>query len=224
MSEKHVNLFSIKLSAPLWNLLPLAGKPVIAIEQRDELKRLVSFSAYHFIDHRFLWRDVVLSEKWWVNLAGATKDHIVLKVFENTENPDKTSYLFLDTDSGKPVLNHPQQIDWAHTNNTEHPFQYLEGEPDFETVKNFLSTSCKEIPMLGAEYIEYANHVIISYYVGAPARIKNWLAVFNLKGECLYQEEIGTNLKGIGINTFFITSGYLFFVKNKTELVTFRIV
>lgn len=224
MPEKHVNLFSIKLSAHVWNLLPFAGKPLMVIEQRDEMKRLVSFSAYHFIDHRFLWRDVVLSEKWWVNLAGTTKDHIVLKVFENTENPDKTSFLLLEVDTGKIVLDQHQQLDWVHANDTVHPFQYLDGEPEFESVKNFLNTQHKEIPMLGAEYMEYANHIIISYYAGAPARFNNRLAIFNLKGECLHEEEIGTNLKGIGINTFFITSGYLFFVKNKTELVTFRIV
>ncbi len=224
MSEIHVNPFSVKLSAPVWNMLPFAGKPVMAIEQRDEWKRQVSFSAYHFIDHRFIWRDVVLPEKWWVNLAGATKDHMVLKVFENMENPDKTSFLLLDSETGKIVSNHYQQIDWKHTNDTVHPFQYLDGEPEFETVKNFLITRFKEIPMLGAEYMEYADHIIISYYVGVPASFKNWLAVFSLKGECLYEEEIGTNLKGMGTNTFFITSGYLFFVKNKTELVTFRIV
>lgn len=224
MPEKHVNLFSIKLSSPVWNILPFAGKPLMAIEHRDELKRQVSFSAYHFIDHRFLWRDVVLSEKWWINLAGATKDHMVLKVFENTENPDKTSYLLLDADTGIPAPHQHQQINWMHTNDTVYPFQYLAGEPEFETVKNFLTAQRKEMPVLGAEYIEYADHIIISYYVGAPARFNNWLAIYNLKGECLYEDEIGTNLKGIGINTFFITSGYLFFVKNKTELVTFRIV
>ncbi|MDZ7646033.1 MAG: hypothetical protein U5K54_01985 [Cytophagales bacterium] len=52
----------------------------------------------------------------------------------------------------------------------------------------------------------------------------NALGCFNKAGELLWQDEIGTNLKGIGINTFFIAYDYLFFVKNKTELVTFRIV
>lgn len=224
MPEKHVNMFSTKLAAPVWNMLPVAGKPIIAIEQRDEVKRQVSFSAYHFIDHRFLWRDVVLPEKWWINLAGTTQDHLVLKVFENTENPDKTSFLLLDAETGKPESNLHQQIDWMHTNDTMHPFLYLDGEPEFETVKNFLNSQRKEAPMLGAEYMEYAGQIIISYYVGAPAQFKNLLTIFNQRGERLYEEEIGTNLKGIGINTFFITSGSLFFVKNKTELVTFRIV
>jgi Tfp pilus assembly protein PilZ len=40
----------------------------------------------------------------------------------------------------------------------------------------------------------------------------------------IWSEEIGTNLKGMGIGTFFIAHHYCIFVKNKTELVTFRIV
>ena len=224
MPEKYVNPFSIKLSASIWNLLPFDGRPLMAIEQRDELKRLVTFSAYDFIEHRFLWRDVVLFEKWWVNLAGATKDYVVLKVFESTENPDKTSFLFLNADTGKPISNQDQQIEWRHTNNTVSPFQYQVGEADFETVKNFLIDRQREMPVLGVEYVEYADHIIISYYVTTPENMTNRLAIFNLKGESLYEEEIGTNLKGMGINTFFVASGYLFFVKNKTELVTFRIV
>jgi hypothetical protein len=205
-------------------MLPLAAKPVVVIELRDEVKRLVSFAAYHFIDHRFLWRDVVLSEKWWLNLMQTTRDHIVVKVFDNMENPDKTSLILLDVDTGKVLPDQLHQINEAHTIDTVYPFQYLDGESEFATVKEFLSANDKETPILGAEYLEYEGHLIISYYVGAPAKFINRLAIFGGKGECLYEEEIGTNLKGLGVNTFFITSGYLFFVKNKTELVTFRIV
>jgi hypothetical protein len=104
------------------------------------------------------------------------------------------------------------------------PFQYLDGEPDFETVKAFLKSKLEIAPRLGAEYLEYGDRIIISYYLGDPAAFVNRLVIFNSMGEYLYQEEIGTNLKGIGINTFFIASGCLFFVKNRTELVTFRIV
>ncbi len=224
MSEKHFISFSVRLTAPVWNLLPFAGKPLLVIEQRDEVKRLASFSVYNFEQHRFQWRDMVLAEKWWVNLAGISNKYIVLKVFENTENPDKTSFLFLDPESGNVTQHDHQQIDWVHTNNAQQPFQYLAGEPDFETVKNFVKSKRNLIPKLGAEYLEYADYVIISYYVGDPNAFINQLAIFNLQGECLYEEEIGRNLKGIGINTFFIASGHLFFVKNKTELVTFRIV
>jgi len=224
LPELHVKPVSVTLSSLVWNLMPFAGKSLIVIEQRDELRRVVSFSTFDYENQRFLWRDVVLPEKWWVNLAGVTHDQVVLKVFESTENPDKTSFLFLSIQDGKVVDQKGKHNDWSYTNDTVQPFQYLDGEADFETVKNFLKTKLEITPRLGVEYREYANLIIISYYMGDPAAFANQVAIFNLRGECLYKEEIGTNLKGIGINTFFIVSGHLIFVKNRTELVTFRIV
>ena len=125
---------------------------------------------------------------------------------------------------GKVVDQSAQQNDWQHTNDTMQPFQYLDGEPDFETVKNFLKSKFNRTPRLGVEYLEHEGHIIISYYAGDPAAFINCIALFNAQGDCLYEDEIGTNLKGIGVNTFFIVSDRLFFVKNRTELVTFRIV
>lgn len=208
----------------MWNILPFPVKRVIVIEQRDEVRREVSFSAFDFENQKFLWRDVMVSEKWWVNLTGVTHDRIALKVFESTENPDRTSFLYLSAQDG--TLKEPgiQQNQELNTNVPLQPFQYLEGEKDFETVKSFLKSKIETEPCLGVEYLEYEGYIIISCYSGDPALYNNQLVIFNSSGECLYQEEIGTNLKGIGVNTFFMTSGYLFFVKNKTELVTFRIV
>jgi len=222
--EKHFDPVSIHLSAPVWNLLPLENSPLIAIEQRDELRRVASFSLYHFGDHKFLWRDLVLPEKWWVNLAGVSNEWIVLKVFESTENPDKTSFLFLNVKDGSVVANAPQQFETEYTNTALYPFQYLDGEPDFDTVQRFLSTRFDATPRLGAEYLEQDDLVIISFYTGNPAAFINRLVIVNSTGKCLYEDEIGMNLKGIGVNTFFVASGNLFFVKNKSELVTFRIV
>ena len=221
MPEKHFKPFSILLPAPVWNLIPHAQKPIIVIEQRNEEQRWVAFSGFDFVNQNFLWRDVALPEKWWVNLVAVEHDYAVLKVFESMENPDKTSLHFLSLEDGKILKDQPVET-WAHTNKTIHPFQYLDGEPDFETVKNFVQTKRKTMPRLGAEYLEWEGLIFISYYSGDA--LANYLAIFNEVGDCVYEEKIGTNLKGIGVNTFFIASGYLFFVKNKIELVTFRIV
>lgn len=224
MHEKHFQPVSIHLSAPVWNLMPLPDRPLVVMEQRDEVKRTASFSLYDYREGKFLWRDVVLAERWWVNLAGVASEMIVLKVFESTENPDKTSLMFLNITDGSVSERPPEQTDLVHTNDALYPFQYLDGEPDFEIVKRFLISKFEIIPKLGVEYMEYADHVFISFYAGNPAAFINRLSIFTAQGNCLYDEEMGTNLKGIGINTFFIASGSLFFVKNKTELVTFRIV
>lgn len=205
-------------------MIPFTSTPWLVVEQRDEVKRIASFSVFDYEHQRFLWQDIITPEKWWVNLLGITQHLVVLKVFDSAENPDKTSLLFLSAEDGKRVDYHLHENDWVHTNEAIQPFQYLDGEPEFETVKNFLKSKMEIAPRLGAEYLEYEDFIIISYYDGDPAAFVNHLVIFDKLGKRLYTEEIGTNLKGIGINTFFIASGNLFFVKNRTELVTFRIV
>jgi hypothetical protein len=91
-------------------------------------------------------------------------------------------------------------------------------------VKKFLQKKLQVVAELGAEYLAHDNFIFISYYKGTPASFVNSFCVFTTEGVFVMDEEIGTNLKGIGWNTFFIVDDCLFFVKNKMELVTFRIV
>jgi len=219
--EKPRHHFSIQLNAAVWNVLPVPGRPWVVVEARDESKRKVSFSAIDYLKKETIWRNDSLPELWWINLVRVTPEQVLLKIFENTSNPDVTRWLALSVAEGTLV---DQVIESEHTNYLIQPFQYLAGEYDFETVKQFLEGRTQKHPLLGAEYLEHARFIFISFYFGNPGAYSNELACFTKAGNLLWQEEIGTNLKGIGVNTFFVVSDYLFFVKNKSELVTFRIV
>lgn len=221
MIEKPRHHFSIQLSAAVWNVRPVPGRPWVVVEARDESKRKVSFSAIDYLKKETIWRNDSLPELWWINLVRVTPEQVLLKIFENTSNPDVTRWLALSVADG--TLLH-QVIESEHTNYLIQPFQYLAGEHDFETVKKFLEGRTQKHPLLGAEYLEHAGFIFISFYFGNSGAFSNELACFTKTGNLLWQEEIGTNLKGIGVNTFFVVSDYLFFVKNKSELVTFRIV
>ncbi len=223
MIEKPRGKFSITLEATLWNVLPVPGKSWVIAEVRNDNTRQVSFIAVDYKNETIVWRADSLAETWWINLVRVTSDQVQLKIFENTSNPDKTCWQVLALETGL-ITNEEPKIEAEHTNEVIRPFQYLAGEDDFETIKNFLNERLKVLPILGIEYVEYAEVVLISYYFGRPGEFTNMLACFKRTGDLLWQEEIGTNLKGIGVNTFFLVANQLFFVKNKTELVTFGIV
>jgi hypothetical protein len=221
LSEKQFVRSSLDCKAPLWNLYPVKGKPWLAIEQRDDDNREVSFSLYDFELQHFVWRDVVLAERWWTILTGTTDAGLLIKVFESVENPDKSHLMCLSFETGAPI---EYENVLVHTNTAFQPFLYADGETDFELIGRFLHKKLQVSAKLAIEYLEFEDFVFISFYEGAPAAFRNHISVFSKAGEFLLNEEIGTNLKGIGVNTFFIFSNHLFFVKNKTELVTFRIV
>jgi hypothetical protein len=67
--------------------------------------------------------------------------------------------------------------------------------------------------------------MVISCYVagGDSLDLANFLIVFSKKGECLLKEEISSRVKGIGFDTFFVLRNNLIFIKDKNELVSYRI-
>ena len=73
------------------------------------------------------------------------------------------------------------------------------------------------------EYLEYEDLIIVSVFV-TETGLANYLYGLNASGEILLKEKLGEDLKGVGLDTFFIFSGHLIFVKNKNELTSYKIV
>lgn len=103
------------------------------------------------------------------------------------------------------------------------PFQYHEGNSDFDTVRSFLEMKVQISPIISIEYCEYHSLILISTFVN-PNDLANYLFVFNSEGEVLAKETLGEHLRGIALDTFFVFAGFLIFVKNKCELVSYKIV
>ncbi len=101
------------------------------------------------------------------------------------------------------------------------PIQYFEGTLNFETVKKFMNQKTQYQITKGVEYLECKEWIIISAYVEGEKGLANYLLVFNTEGEVLLEEKLGENLPGLGSDTFFMLSGCLFLVKNKSELVAY---
>ncbi|MEJ7644098.1 MAG: DUF4905 domain-containing protein [Chryseolinea sp.] len=103
------------------------------------------------------------------------------------------------------------------------PSQYAEGHEHFNTLKNFLATKFN-LPVVAAlEYIEHESAIFISLYVAEP-ELTNYLMILSSAGIVLREEKLDEHLKGIGLDTFFLYAGCVFFVKNKRELFSYKIV
>ncbi len=224
MAEKNPHLYSLSFNALVWNLFPVPGRHWLVAELRQEEKRVVTFAVLDYQKQQICWERSCPEESWWLNLADLSADQVQMKIFENTENPDTTRWAALSLETGDPVPYELKPYQSMDTNSVVHPFQYLAGEAYFDLVKNFLETRLPIKILLGVEYLETVNNILISYYTGAPGAFSNHLACFDKAGQLCWEDKIGTNLKGIGVNTFFLVSDYGFFVKNRTEVVTFRIV
>ena len=121
---------------------------------------------------------------------------------------------------------------------TKRPVLYADGVSHFETIKRFLLQKVQLHILKAVEYLEYGEWIIVSVYIEEEASLlrrspesfepgrqslANYLFVFDNKGEMLLREKLGENLQGLGVDTFFMLSGCLFLVKNKSELVVYSV-
>jgi hypothetical protein len=103
------------------------------------------------------------------------------------------------------------------------PFQYYEGTDYYKTVQKFLAEKYSVNAEHTVEYLEHDGLVVISYYVREGKDLVNYLLVVDESGNMLLHEKLDEQLKGLGVDTFFVLSGCLFFVRNKRHLLSYKI-
>ncbi|GAB3812660.1 hypothetical protein GCM10028895_03930 [Pontibacter rugosus] len=78
-------------------------------------------------------------------------------------------------------------------------------------MQHFLELQIGVATVQAIEYAETATHLIISFYIqDTEGKLCNSLVIFDLDGNLLLQEQLGSSLSGIGSDTFFIFKHNLF--------------
>jgi hypothetical protein len=157
---------------------------------------------------------------WWRNhyAVSFVADNIVI----GSDLSMGMKFLALDLRTGLPVedqtLLQPRENFLVRK-----PLQYFHDTSHFETVKKYIQAQCGMTPVSVIEYLEFNNRIMVSFYTGEQD-LANYLLVLTDDGQTLLFERIGEQLKGIGMDTFFMLSGYLIFAKNRRELVSYKMV
>lgn len=157
---------------------------------------------------------------WWYNGFSFSVANALYVKGIDARFPSKE--IILDLFTGKAV----QDLDF-HLEDTQNfpvirPFQYEEGTAYFDTVKHFLQTRLAIAPVATIDYLEFQQLIMVSVFV-RENDLANYLYVLDSGGEVLLREKLGDKLKGVGLDTFFIYSDHLIFVRNKSELITHKI-
>ena len=157
---------------------------------------------------------------WWKNKFSFHA--MVGKSIIGTDSSLGTKFVALNLQDGMPLNDKPDLT--THQNFLlRKPLQYLPQTTYYETVADFLRKQVVA-PEGTIEYLEVDEFVFISFYSRNDANLANYLIVVTIEGKFLLNEKIGEHLKGIGLDTFFIFCGYLIFVKNKSELVSYKLI
>lgn len=153
--------------------------------------------------------------RWWNNdFSLASVDGGVVSGF-SMKFGQKAVQLDLETGAMRPTENIATEARLPSA-----PVQYLEGSNHFDTVRTFLERKLNLKAVAALEYLEYNEQILISYYV-TEKDLANYLIVLDQSGSVRLHEKLDEHLKGIGLDTFFVLSGCLIFVKNREELVSY---
>jgi Domain of unknown function (DUF4905) len=202
----------ILFDEPWWISLGAAAGDVVIftlyLETNNPDKKAVF--AYHLLDRKILW---------WNNdysLVSVSKFHV-----KGTSSKYGSRSVTLDLLTGSEASGSGDIYETP--DRVVRPHQYLADNEYFATVKTFLERKFNLIPVTALEYLEYDSIIFISLYVQEDD-LANYLMIMSSEGEVLLKEKLDEHLKGIGLDTFFVFSGCVFFAKNKAELVSYRIV
>lgn len=157
---------------------------------------------------------------WWRNnfaFSGVTSN-----IVQGADAQAGMKFLSLNLRTGEPLEN-SEELPGEENFLLRRPLQYLEETVHFETVAQFLKTRLGVRAVSAIEYLEIDGFVVISFYTDSGS-LANYLIVIDHDGITHLSEKIGEQLKGIGLDTFFLFAGYLIFVKNKRALVSYKLV
>jgi len=165
--------------------------------------------------------DVVKNQMiWWYNGFSFSNANSLYVKGIDTRFPAKE--IVLDASTGHALPQGDFHLVDSQNFPLIRPFQYEEGTAYFGTVKHFLKSRAGIVPVATIDYLEYEHLIILSVFT-KENDLANYLYVFDSGGEMLFRETLGEKLKGVGLDTFFIYADHLIFVRNKNELITYKI-
>lgn len=212
LDEKRTESEGIELEEKWWVALEGICDDLLIVSHFDHIQNpdQKSLIVYNYQSQKVAW---------WRNhfsFDGFSGDGITGSDLRNNHKRIR-----LVTKTGELVEN--QSLEDAQNFLILKPFQYDEGSAFLNTVKTFVSKKLGMDNVIFAEYAETGNLIIISVFLREPD-LANYLIVFDHDGNLCMKETLGKELKGIASDTFFCVSGFLIFVKNRVELVCYKIV
>ena len=250
--------FSKVFDGVVWATKISKENEIIVLEIRNSERKEVRFAALDLTSQKFLWKDKLMDEPWWINLSTVSDKIVLFTLYTDTHNPDKKAAIACNLIDGEVVwwqndfsitavadnsvlgfsdkygrrevvldLNTGKTLQSPHIyaeipERSLRPQQFFEGHSYFDSVKIFFSQKFNLSPITALEYLEFDSLIFVSCYL-RENDLTNYLFIISADGNLLLKEKLDERLKGIGLDTFFILSGCVFFVRNKGELVSYKI-
>ncbi len=196
-----------------------------------------------------LWTPDSLS--WWSSLVASHGPYTMLNSFEDQKNPGPGKFLVLNQDAhriehdldhfefigissndliGRTITDKGMEEKVLKLNlqdgsnlklNLEYPGFISPDSNDFQTIVEYLNEFGVQ-PVLGAEYFEVDENIILSYYVNSGRKFDRYICWLN-SGNINLMHKIDEGMTGIAFESFLTFQNHLIFVENRSILKIYEI-
>ncbi len=223
MAEKLDLIFSSSFKDKIWKVqLDEVGKQ-LALEVRSDRSLEVDF-LHLDMDTVMLTPIETPSSDWWSSLVHVGNDKVYIKQFESEGNPQVKEWVIWDI-SSKKLLDSTQahKFDKDAKPKSGGIVFYSMASEYFKLLKAFIySLTGNSNIVAGVEYLEHRGFVFLSYYTGSD-NMANYLLVVDMNKNVVIHKRLDKDLKGIGRDTFIVSSNKLIFLQDKQELFIYQL-
>lgn len=186
----------------------------MAIESREA--EITTFSMYDLKTGELLLSNQANHLSPWYSLAAFDEQGLILRYFENKQNPDQVSFIRYDPEADQLMEEISIPVNQEPAFDT--PSLFLPENECFQTVTQFLDQPI----VLGCEYLEQDELIIICYYLLKEKGFERKLLVLKNGKEQLHEIQ-DKEMSGFALGGFFTFQNRLIFVRNKTEINIYEI-
>jgi hypothetical protein len=98
------------------------------------------------------------------------------------------------------------------------PVPYLPSDAHYKLLQEFIFQKTGKEAVKTIEYMETEKAIVLSFYAEKDSVLANFLVVCSAAGKVKREVCLQENSAGIGMDTFFIFAGKLFFIREKSAL------
>jgi hypothetical protein len=211
LSNPFSKLLAHQLPGNLFGSIISEDSIIIESRTNDQLH----FSAINLLTGTLTYECASKMLTAWHRLVGAQNRHLIVQHFDNRKNPDVTSYFAFDPTQDLSL----GEIDvLPKVESYVNPDLYMAQSEDFGLFQQFIDDKI----VLGCEYQEVDNKMIISYYVPSNNEYTRRLRILADR-KIVYDEVQDEGMKGFAPGSFFTLKNRLIFVRNKREFTIYEI-
>lgn len=246
MSSDLVPFINLSFEGKFWQVKSDSATGKLAIEIRNEEEMSTTF---YVVDIRTgaieeCW--IPESLDWWSSLTGIYGDYLLISSFKGYDNPGPAT-LFIINRATKAIVEQVENFVFdSMINGTVSGYVFdekkskktvtLETLGSLEVVQSLFPTLIKENdqdfslivdyldqvkPVIGYEYLQIADKIFMSYYVGQKKFDRYFVWVES--GNEVLHLKLDEGMSGLATESFFIFHNKLVFINNRSSLLAYEI-